>query len=702
MTSVLRRNKLALAMATALGGAGLLAAPAQAVNLADDGIGDVLIYQYYTNKLVENPQSAGDRWQTLFHVVNTSDDTVAVKVNFREARNSRDVLDFVLVLSPWDVWTGFVTDDDAGNPILRTNDESCTSPAAITSPTANNPQSKILRFRNTGYTGSRLDGGPTDLARAREGYVEMLNMGQAISGSAIDNAAQSKNCALIGSAFLPNNLGATAAQFTPPDNALKGNGYMINFARGQGGGFDPVVLANFSETRLVEQTSSFLGLPDLDAANPPISVVRDDTPGVAPRTIMDQWTDGADAVSAVLTRNEVHQEWASRIDNTTGLNNSTELVFTFPTKRFYVDSEIDRVPEPPPEDIALAPFTNLFQPNGQSCHNADAWIFDREENGPDGQSPPLFPIELQLCNEVNVLTFRADEAGTQLNSDVPVRTLIDGVDTGANTIREADLPVTIVDAAGDDPRYFGYLKVMFDSSTPRFFDTTQANANAGLGSDDRADQAYNDTPTTITFNNALAGATPTHPYTGAAFANWAQWCAGYQIVDPNTGIPGYDFNGDGFVDSQGENPPIFDVTGTQSPVLSGLVPFPSTLTLQGYEARPLLSGLTGAVTGPNNVEDARCDNPVTVANEAVQPLYTVNVVDGWATYAGYPTVGWMMSFRSVAGDQTGNYSTILQHGYSRNIDVGDDLLSARYQHVLDEVLGLPAAWTLAPPDGTGF
>lgn len=103
--------------------------PALAVNLDNNnGLGDAGIFQYYT---------ITEGWQTFFRVTNTSDQAVSVKVRFREAANSREVLDFIIFLSPYDVWTGW-TDENAtwnGKPGIRTTDTSCLYPLPDTNNT---------------------------------------------------------------------------------------------------------------------------------------------------------------------------------------------------------------------------------------------------------------------------------------------------------------------------------------------------------------------------------------------------------------------------------------------------------------------------------------------------------------------------------------------------------------------------------------
>ena len=83
----MNRKNLTAAVLAGLAGVAGIAGTAQAVNLNPDGLGQVLIYPYYT---------ANDGNQTILSVVNTTDQAKAVKVRFLEGFNSREVLDFNL------------------------------------------------------------------------------------------------------------------------------------------------------------------------------------------------------------------------------------------------------------------------------------------------------------------------------------------------------------------------------------------------------------------------------------------------------------------------------------------------------------------------------------------------------------------------------------------------------------------------------
>lgn len=98
---------LPVAVLAALAGAN----GAQAVHVNPDGLGQVLLYPFYT---VEGGQD------TYINLVNTTDATKAVKVRFRESLNSQEVLDFNLYLSPKDHWSAVVTADaDGEGAVIR-------------------------------------------------------------------------------------------------------------------------------------------------------------------------------------------------------------------------------------------------------------------------------------------------------------------------------------------------------------------------------------------------------------------------------------------------------------------------------------------------------------------------------------------------------------------------------------------------------
>lgn len=155
----MKKNVLALSIATAVVGfAGSAhaigtigtAATADTLTFGDTGIGHMLLVPYFST---QNGNA------TLLSLVNT--DTVngkAVKVRFRGAKNSDDIFDFQVFLSPGDVWTANVSQNANGTSTLTTEDNSCTRPKSV----------------NNDFVTSRVSGNAG--AETLEGYVEIFNM----------------------------------------------------------------------------------------------------------------------------------------------------------------------------------------------------------------------------------------------------------------------------------------------------------------------------------------------------------------------------------------------------------------------------------------------------------------------------------------------------------------------------------------------
>jgi hypothetical protein len=146
---------------TAIAGIGTLAAASvHAVNVSADGRGQALFYPYYTTR----NDNLGNPYGTLLSVVNASGSAKAVRVRFLEGKNSREVLDFNLFLSPFDVWTAAVLPDPVtGGARVGTTDLSCTLPAFSASATA-----PYVSFANASYSGANDDDGAPDLIGQRK------------------------------------------------------------------------------------------------------------------------------------------------------------------------------------------------------------------------------------------------------------------------------------------------------------------------------------------------------------------------------------------------------------------------------------------------------------------------------------------------------------------------------------------------------
>ena len=114
----------------------------------------------------------GAPFTSLLSVVNSTASAKAVKVRFLEGKNSREVLDFNLYLSRRTCGLPRSSRPPTG-AALYMPDLSCTTPG--------NPGAAATAFVNYAYTGSAADGADTSLDRTREGYVEIIEMGDVSS-----------------------------------------------------------------------------------------------------------------------------------------------------------------------------------------------------------------------------------------------------------------------------------------------------------------------------------------------------------------------------------------------------------------------------------------------------------------------------------------------------------------------------------------
>jgi hypothetical protein len=160
MKATFKPLSLAVAVAAASAGyAGIVNAQAVTQLAGNSNLGDLAIVPYYTVQ-------AG--YSTGVNVINSSTETQVVKIRLRRQVDSMDALDFNVVLSPEDVWTGYV--QKVGDDIrFFTNDNSCTVPAL----TDNYLQMPAIY---------RLG--------AEEGYIEVIGMGSADANQPISVSAK--------------------------------------------------------------------------------------------------------------------------------------------------------------------------------------------------------------------------------------------------------------------------------------------------------------------------------------------------------------------------------------------------------------------------------------------------------------------------------------------------------------------------------
>ena len=442
----------AIASAFALGGT-----TAHAVDFAD--VGNVLISPFYGAAAYDD----GSANETYFSIVNTQNVTKAVKVRFREGRGSEDSLDFHVYLSPYDIWTGAITQNSSGQTVVVSGDSSCTVPAMTPDPEASNALF-LPTYIPDEYEGDVRDDLPTSQERVSEGYFEIIEMAtfSQEDGKGEYNEGQfawhvehvdgePRNCS---AAVSLNEILWIAGEGDPsgtifeddvdvefgsPTGGMFGNAALINVVRGTYKPFEMIALDSLelqefdgannlffsqnsnSDADLLGYTADnglkaaknnqiqFWDLPDLSTMSSAFDSDADTSAGL-------------ESINSLLLTTQIINEYVIDED----INAGTDWVVTFPTKKFYV-TDGDLAPNADGEMVhfgngsAVDPFTVAFNENlGQACEPVNFRIFDREEGEEVPEQPsgvgfspglPTAPDVTSLCFEMNVISINdADTA----------------------------------------------------------------------------------------------------------------------------------------------------------------------------------------------------------------------------------------------------------------------------------------------------
>jgi len=330
----------------------LAAHAAGAVTLNPRGLGQALIYPYYT---VNNHQD------TLVSITNISDAGKAVQVHFREGQNGREVLGFVLFLGAHDTWTASISPSgEDGGAHLATSDTSCTRPAL--------PPGGI-DFRSAAYDGTTLpaDGGSTDISRTREGSIEFIVGGDVDPGTPTDHAIE--HPATGGAPPCDDNFDDFAADLSDTLGDVFGSASIVNVAQGTFYAYNADALEDLSD--------DVMFLPDLPYPGPGLDNASnaEGVHGIARAFVTTDdghqigvdYAKGIDAVSAAFMADGLYNEYL--VSETLGA--ATDWVVTFPTKRFYVDHLYGEAP--------MAPFDHAFTEPGAADVEVSGASFDREQ-----------------------------------------------------------------------------------------------------------------------------------------------------------------------------------------------------------------------------------------------------------------------------------------------------------------------------------
>ena len=427
---------------------------AAALSVTTGGTGHNLVVPYFTVQ---------DGNMTVIHLTNT--DTVngkAVKVRFRGAANSDDLLDFQVLMSPGDVWTAAVTAAADGTAQLSTADGTCTVPS--------------LKGVTQKFDTRRLPAS-VGAAGTREGYVEIFNMAD-ISGKDLYTvgATNSTKSALYTAIKHVNGVApctatviepimlkkdhteetAVKAGFNTPTTGLMGDWYIINVAKtttfsGAATAVTAVVSATNStaakgnfvvfpqladavgsatidtftadpllRTANIGTTKTAAGLATGTVANvPAIEAAFYDLPDLSTPYVTTATTPllQAQALTQALAVKTITNQYATDA----GISAKTDWVFSMPTRRYSVALDYR---ETTPSRVFTADIlsgttaffhaSNTAVDSGKICVTSDGQSFyDREETTKTAGAvfSPGAVDKTRFCGETSVLSFGTTGSG---------------------------------------------------------------------------------------------------------------------------------------------------------------------------------------------------------------------------------------------------------------------------------------------------
>ena len=376
-----KKNKISIGVAAGLLGAVTMMTSAQAVYVNKDGTGQVLLFPYY---------NAQEGYVTNVNIVNSTDETKAVRIRFREGRNSEDVMDFNLYMSPNDVWSGSVQKDTAGSAKVITSDKTCTLPTSL-APSCKTGDCEPGSMVFAGANGTTADD-------TLEGYVEVYEMGvvedEDVKHGVLHHNGSPNDCTAVSNAWLKDTGNFWKGEgVSEPTGGLFGSSAVLNIPEGTAFAVDPVAIDNYStkaqHTDPYDETKYMF--PSLASGDVTESSIMSNNGEELIVTGWDKSYSCSDSycdnnpypISHVLLAPHLMNEYF--LDPSQGYDGHTDWVTTLPMKKHGVFNET--------EDARVH-----FE-NG---------IFDREESrlAIEGVSPAS-PTTLK--REVNVLTFKTSD-----------------------------------------------------------------------------------------------------------------------------------------------------------------------------------------------------------------------------------------------------------------------------------------------------
>jgi hypothetical protein len=377
-----------------------------AVTINHKGLGDAVVIPYYT---------VNNNLNTLVSVTNTTEQGKAIKVNIREGLHGYAALSYNIYLSAYDTWTFALV---ATESII----EGYEGQASAKHVSFDQSCAPFLPKAGQGFLPYDLTDGPDNLQRTREGFIEIIEMGDIPFGTdlywAIDPGTTGvpANCHAIVDAWSESGQwhvtsgGDSSNGLLPGSGGLMAEAQIVDVAEGINYSIPVIALDGFhAEETIIHTNPGDTGL-SLDAAAPVASI---DSDGESYDLVFET---GIDAVSAVLMSDNLMATYA--LDS--AVAGKSELIYSLPTRRFYVYYD-DLFPDAP-FDVLVAGDRYLECPQMSSGYGGtpftQTWI-DRESQYLDPShcgtvmcgAPPPTPI---ICGAVFVQSYNYSSAETPL------------------------------------------------------------------------------------------------------------------------------------------------------------------------------------------------------------------------------------------------------------------------------------------------
>ncbi|RLQ23690.1 hypothetical protein DWB85_00605 [Seongchinamella sediminis] len=363
-------------------------------------------------------------YATGVNIVNTADETQVIKFRFRRATDSMDALDFNVVLSPYDMYTGFIS--MSGDDITWTsNDNSCTAPAYNVGDNKFAMPDIYREDAETGYieiismgsvdetTGSQAlavaakhdsTGMPADCDAVRDNFFAG-GVSNSKKGVVSSSATVGPNIAVEGAPLATTNYVASS-------DSLKVSFFIKSDATGTEFGDNAVHIEGFLDTPSITNQQTGIFSNDLQGFDYP------DLNGGAPTNPASRGK--FNALREALAASKLVNDWSANVAGDFSVD--TDWVVTYPGQ--YV--QLDLAAYIPMtiygagnEDLCLRAGETADPELGEvpNCDfrdipvTASITVYDREEQEvtvEEGElvvspSPPVITPKITLDNEVNVI-----------------------------------------------------------------------------------------------------------------------------------------------------------------------------------------------------------------------------------------------------------------------------------------------------------